>query len=248
MTKECQVSFYNDFKDSLCYPFKDSEWAAKLWPLPLITLIPVIGLLSVILLKGWRFEMVKRLSAGDVTLPPFDPVIMFKRGLLLWCVMTAHIFVPGILCAILGIGGPIGFVQDLYQILANGFSDWAQSEPKDWAFSILIYFIWAIISFPVFQAGMIRYANSGDWKTLLNVALNFALFVKYIHYFIKFYLSWLALIVLIAVLDSALAITGFGILLIPTVSIVGYYISSAYDLGVLAHKINSKEQNVQYSL
>lgn len=236
------MSFFSDFKESLTYPFEDKNWPAKLWPLPVIAFIPIIGLLSPILLKGWRFETVKNISTGEKDLPPFDPIMMFKHGLILWVAMTAHIFVPSILCSILGIGGPIGFIEDVYQILVNGFSAWAQSEPKDWALTVTIYLVWGVISFPVFQAGMVRYANSGNWKALYNTPLNFIIFIRHLHFFIKFYLSWLLLIILIAILDSMLAITGVGIFIIPMVSIVGYYVSSAHELGDLAQKVKYKEQ------
>ena len=44
-------------KDSVVYPFRDRRWLAKVWPLPLIALVPLVGLLAVVLLEGWRLAM-----------------------------------------------------------------------------------------------------------------------------------------------------------------------------------------------
>ncbi|SBS33627.1 hypothetical protein MAQ5080_02630 [Marinomonas aquimarina] len=239
------MSFIQDFKDSLTYPFEDSQWIQKLWPLPLLAILPIIGVLSVILLKGWRFEMVKRLSTGDRSLPEFDIVTMFQRGLLLWAVMIAHMFIPGVICALLGLSGPLGLIQDIYEFFANGLSGWAQSQSQDLLLKIIVYVVWGIISAPVFQSGMIRYVISGDWKSLVNVPVNFMFFLRYIHYFLKFYVAWIMLIILVVAMDSVLSVTGIGLLLVPIVSFVFYYISSAHELGHLAYKINKKENRVE---
>ncbi|MDG9670600.1 DUF4013 domain-containing protein [Hahella sp. CR1] len=233
------MPFIEGIKQSLIYPFEDRDWVSKLWPLPLIAAIPVLGLISVILLKGWRFEMVKRIAQGSHELPPFRPIPMLKTGALLWVVMMGHMFIPGVLCSILGIGGPLGFVADLYDILTEGFSAWAKSQPSDWLLTILVYLTWGVISFPVFQSGMIRYALSGDWKTLLNAPANFLLFVRHAHYFLKFYIYWVLLSLGIFLADSVLAFTGIGLLLVPVFTVCAYYITTAHELGLLARKVNN---------
>ena len=232
------MKIMDDFKEGLVYPFKDKDWVKKLWPLPVIAAIPLLGIFSVILLKGWRFEMVKNIASGTKELPAFDFVKMLKRGALLWLVMIGHIFIPGVLCAILGLGGPFGLFLDIYEIITSGFAAWAKSEPTDWALTIMIYIVWGIISFPVFQSGMIRYAITGNWKVLLNAPANFLLFIRHIHYFIKFYLFWFLLLLLIFIADSMLLTTGIGLLIIPVFTVCVYYVSSAYELGELARKLN----------
>ena len=232
------MALFSDIKHSVTYPFNDSNWLHKLWPLPLIAAMPLVGLVSIILLKGWRFEMVRNLANGVDDLPDFDLVLFFKRGLILWAVMLGHIFVPAVVCGLLGIGGPLGFVADIYEIVTSGFSAWARSEPSDWLLTLLVYAIWAVISFPVFQTGMIRYALSNDWKSMLNAPLNTLLFIRYMHLFIKFYLCWLILSLMILCTDLLLAATGIGLLLIPVFTVCVYYISSAHELGHLARRMN----------
>ncbi|WP_020405079.1 DUF4013 domain-containing protein [Hahella ganghwensis] len=236
------MSFVKGMKQSLIYPFEDRDWLGKLWPLPVIAAIPVLGLVSVILLKGWRLDMVRNLAQGSQELPVFRPLAMLKTGALLWVVMMGHVFIPGVLCSILGIGGPLGFVADIYEILTEGFSAWAKSEPSDWLLTLMIYMIWGVISFPVFQAGMIRYALSGDWKTLLNAPANFLLFIRHIHYFLKFYICWALLLLGIFLVDTVLAFTGVGLLLVPVFTVCAYYITSAHELGLLARKMNRQLQ------
>lgn len=235
------MAFINDFKTSLLYPFDDSQWINKLWPLPLLAAIPVLGLLSVIVLKGWRFFMVKQLANGRTDLPDFQLVDMLRTGALLWVVMLGHVLIPGVLCSILGIGGPLGFLSDLWEIVTSGFDAWARSEPGDWLLTLLIYLVWGIISIPVFQSGMIRYALSGNWKTMLNAPANFLFFLRHAHHFIKFYVCWLLLTAMIVMADAALALTGIGLLLIPVFTVCAYYITTAYELGQLAMKVRKPE-------
>jgi hypothetical protein len=237
------MKFMDEFKEGLVYPFQDKDWVKKLWPLPIIAAIPLLGIFSVILLKGWRFEMVRNLAFGTKELPAFDFFKMLKRGAILWLVMIGHIFIPGVLCTILGLSGPLGLLVDMYEIITSGFSEWAKSEPSDWALTIMIYIIWGLISFPVFQSGMIRYAISGNWKDLLNVPANGLLFIRNIHHFIKFYIYWLLLLFLIFIADSMLLMTGIGLLIIPAFTVCVYYLSSAYELGELARKLNPTMQD-----
>ncbi|WLQ16164.1 hypothetical protein O5O45_09580 [Hahella aquimaris] len=105
--------------------------------------------------------------------------------------------------------------------------------------TILVYLTWGVISFLVFQSGMIRYALSGDWKTLLNAPVNFLLFVRHAHYFLKFYIYWVLLSLGIFLADSVLAFTGIGLLLVPAFTVCAYYITTAHELGLLARKVNN---------
>ncbi|MDP5032506.1 DUF4013 domain-containing protein [Paraglaciecola sp.] len=230
----------NNIKQSILYPYKDPAWLKKLWILPLITLIPIIGIISLIILKGWRFSMVKNLSVGNENLPELDFGTMLKNGAILWVVMLSYALVPSIILGLLGMGGPIGLLADLITIFTDGFDTWVKTEPSEIMWTFAVYTIWAIISLPIYQAGMIRFAVTGNWKSLLNVPANTFLFLRYLPSFIGFYLYWLILCLLIFIIDLALTVTVIGVILIPVVSICLYYISSAYELGKLAQKIKNK--------
>jgi len=236
------MSFISDLKQSIIYPFEDEEWLKKTWPIILISFIPVIGIFGLILLKGWRFETIKCLKNNNGKLPNFDFVVILKRGLFLWGAMLSYFIVPSIICALLGIGGPIGFLVDVYTMIVDGFGAWTESQPGDWILTLLVYMVWGIISYPIYQAGMIRYLLTDNWKTIFNVPANTLLFLRNIHYFIKFYLFWSVILVALFILDFIFAFTGIGLLLIPPLSICLYYSTTAYELSHLVQAIEARKK------
>jgi len=227
-------------KDSIVYPFRDRHWLAKMWPLPLIALIPVVALLAVVLFKGWRLAMTARLARGDESLPELDLVRFLRQGAVLWAFTFLYLFVPGLVCAVLGIGGPFGFVADLFQIGTGGVQQWAQNEPSDWAWSLLVYLVWAVISLPVYQAGVVRYSLGDSWRTMLNVPANLALFLREAPAFGRFYFNWLVLGLAIAFAGTLLALTGIGLPFVPALTLWLYYSSTAHELGHLAAKVHAR--------
>ncbi len=234
------MGFLEEFKEGFVYAFEDKRWLNKLWVLVLLALIPFISLLSVILFKGWRFEMVKNMSKGSTELPEFNFILMLKQGALLWAVMGLHILIPGVLLSLLGMG-TVNLIGDGYAVIASGFnSDEITQTGTNIGVSFLVYLIWGIISLPVFQSGMIRYALTGKVKTLFNAPVNFLFFIKNLHHFITFYIYWLMLLALLFFVDSVLAITGIGFLIIPVLSISAYYITSAHELGSLAQRVSKR--------
>jgi hypothetical protein len=227
----------SNIKKSIVYPYKDPRWISKLWILPLVTIIPIIGIISLILLKGWRFSMVKNLSVNNEVLPELQFTEMLKNGAILWAAMLCYALVPSIVLGLLGMGGPIGFLMDVFTIFTDGFDKWVMSEPQEYLWVFTVYAIWWVVSLPIYQAGMIRFALSGKWQSLLNIPANTFLFLRCMPSFIRFYFYWLLLCLLVFVADLFLTITVIGVLFIPVISICLYYITSAYELGELAHRI-----------
>ena len=234
--------------NSVVYPFRDRRWLAKVWPLPLIALVPLVGLLAVVLLKGWRLAMTARLARGDESLPELDLARFLREGAVLWAFTFLYLFVPGVVCAALGIGGPLGFVADLLQIGTGGAREWAENEPSDWAWTLLVYLVWAVISLPVYQAGVVRYALGGSWRAMLNVPANLALFLREAPAFALFYLNWLALGLAITVTGALLALTGIGLPFVPAVTLWLYYSSTAHELGHLAAKVRDRARPDAYDV
>ena len=227
-------------KDSVVYPFRDPRWVAKLWPLPLIALVPFIGLLALVMMKGWRLAMTERFARGDHSLPELDLARFLRQGAVLWAFTFLYVLVPGIVCLLLGIGGPIGFVVDLVGLGTQGAQGWAETQTSDWLWSVVVYLAWAIISLPVYQAGVVRYALGGSWRAMLNVPTNTALFLANAPAFGLFYLSWLVLGLGIAAVDVLLSLTGIGVALVPAFTICLYYSSTAHELGHLAAKVHAR--------
>lgn len=125
--------------DSVVCPVRDRRWLAKTWPVLLIALVPFVALLAIVLMKGWRLQMTGRLARGETSLPELDLLAFLRDGAILWAFTFAYLLVPAIVCTVLGIGGPLGFVFDLLQIGTEGVQAWSSSEPRDWLASIAYY-------------------------------------------------------------------------------------------------------------
>lgn len=237
------MSFTSELQASITYPLEDKEWLKKTWPLLVIAFIPVVGLFSIILLKGWRFETIKSLKENNGKLPDFNFMVMLKEGAFLWAAMFSYILVPGLICSLLGVGGPIGFILDIFSILQDGVGAWLETEPTDWVITVFVYLCWGVVSYPIYQAGMVRYAISGNWKTLFNIPANFFTLIRNIRSFALFYMYWFIISFLLILIDSSLAFTGIGILITP-LSMCLYYSSTAYELSHLIQDIEKRKDEV----
>lgn len=231
----------DEIQTSLIYPFRDKRWLRKMWPLLILPLIPILGVGSIIFYNGWRLEMIKNIASGRLELPDLDLVKIFKNGLILWGIFSLYIFVPGLLCAILGISGPLAFIADVYEIYQQGFSSWSEDAIFDLLLAVSIYLIWALISVPMYHVGMIRFALSKQWYDLINLPINFVVLIRYGFSFLKYYLYALILSLIIIAVDMVFALTGIGLFFITLITISGYYVCSAYELGQLARKMTKKE-------
>lgn len=226
---------------SFTYPFKDSYWFSKLWPLLILPLIPVLGIVSVVFYNGWRLSMIKNIANGKVELPALELDSIFRNGVILWGIFSLYIFMPSFLCSILGIAGPLAFISDVYEIYQQGFTSWSEEAISDLLLAVSIYLIWALISVPMYHVGMIRFALSGRWHDLINFPINFVVLIRYALSFVKFYLYALILSLMIIVIDMFFALTGIGIFFVTLITISGYYICTAYELGQLARKMTKQE-------
>lgn len=229
---------------SLVYPFRDKRWLAKSWPLPVMALIPIVSLFAPVFYKGWRFCAVRQLAHAENahaenTLPELDLGEFFRQGLLLWAFTLLYWLVPMAVCVFLGIG-IFGLVNDASSLGSQGVQKWAVTESARWLWAPLIYIIWALISLPVYQSGMVRYAISGSWRSMLNVPANIAFFLKHFRAFVLFYISWFVLSSCIIFLGMLLSVTIIGVPLIPMFVLTAYYVTTAFELGSLARKVMQK--------
>ena len=228
---------FEELQRSITYPFQDPRWFMKLWPLLILPLIPIIGVISIVFYNGWRLEMIKHIAQGRLDLPGLVLVDIFKNGVILWAVFSAYVFVPAVLCAVLGIAGPLAFIADVFEVYHQGFESWSEEAIYDFTLAVVIYLAWAIISVPMFHVGMIRFALSEKWYDLINLPINAVILVRHIFSFIKYYLYALFLSLSIIAVDLLFSLTGIGLFFITLITISGYYICSAYELGQLARKM-----------
>ena len=57
----------NEFLSAFVFPFRQRDCLAKLWWVPLVCLVPFLGLLAI---KRWRLDIVRRRMAGRADLLP----------------------------------------------------------------------------------------------------------------------------------------------------------------------------------
>lgn len=229
----------NEFKESFQYFFRDERWVGKSWILFVIPLIPVFGLLGLFVLKGWRFSMVSQISQGTYELPNFDPLRWLKIGVILWAAVVVYSFVPHLIASIVGVGGVFDFIGDVVTLFTKGFDAFVQDEMTDLLWQMVIFVVWGLISIPIYQAGMIRFVNNGNWKSLYNIPVNAWIALRCLPSFLKFFIYWWMFVLMVVITDIILVSTGIGALLIPIVSITLFYITTAHELGHLAKKVNS---------
>lgn len=231
--------FIQDMRESVFYVFKFESWPKRLWPFLVLIFVPIVGLLNVVLLKGWRFQMVQNIARGIEELPPVDLFSHFKTGVLLWVCTLLYTFVPALFLFATGLGGPISLVSDSSLLVNEGFSSWSAAAVANILVTVTVYLLWFVFSLPTYQAGVIRYALSGKWQAMLNVPANISIVIKYPRYFMKYYFSWVVMLLLILLCNALLAMTVVGVLFIPTLVVCMYYIVTAHELGHLASKITN---------
>lgn len=231
-----------DIKNSIIYPLKDKQWLEKSWLLLLVPLIPIIALISPVLYKGWRLAMIKNLSQGNDKLPLLQPVDWFKNGAVLWLIWFSYLLLPCIVLALLGLAGPIEMIRDIFALLSSDNKQaWLAEQASEWMISFIVYVTWGLLAYPLYQAGVIRMALYGSWKSVFNLLGNTVLLMKHFLSFLKYYVAWLLIIVSIGMIDIFLSATGIGIFIIPLLTMVLYYVTTAFELGSIAKKVKNKQ-------
>jgi len=235
------INWIHELWNGLIYPLRDNRWLAKSWPLPLIALTPFVALLAPIIYKGWRLSAVRQLTNKQNTLPELDLIAFFRRGVLLWLFTFAYWMVPVVICLFLDVG-MLDFFMSMSSIGNDQtFVDWGTSQAIKWAIALSIYAIWALVTVPIYMAGVVRYALTDSWRSMLNLPANTALFLRHIPSFILFYINWLVILFLITLGSGLLAITIVGVPLLPVFILTAYYVTTAYELGQLARKVSLKK-------
>lgn len=235
------MNIVENYKESLVYIFRADNWFLKVWPIVLIPFIPLLGVLGIFILKGWRFEMVRNLAFETNKLPDVDVILWLKRGAILWGALVVYFFVPWILCRILGVAGFWDLISDIHLLFTEGLESFFKDHLSDLLVTLVIYAVWGIISAPTFQCGMVRYVLTDNWKCLFDFFSNFYFVLRNLLIFLKFFAMWFLFVLTVLVVDGMLAATFFGVILIPLVTITGFYVTTAYELGELAHKIKERQ-------
>lgn len=230
--------------EGLTFPFKDERWLLKTWPLLFLPFFPILGVVSILLFEGWRVATIRSISMAPApdTLPPCEPGRWLKDGVILWLVKIVYLLTPYILVSVTGVGGLGGLIGDVGTLDTEGFWAWLEQKPYDLLWTLLIFALWSVVASPLYHAGLLRYALTGQRRTLLNLPGNLLLVTRYLPNFLLMYLSWLAIIFFIALVDIMLGLTGIGLLILPAATFILFYTVSSHELGRLAQKLKKAEE------
>jgi len=157
--------------------------------------------------------------------------------------------IPTAFCYLLGLKGILGLFLDILEFIQGGLTGYLTDYIEDYIATLFIYFIWGMISNPILQCGIIRYALTGKWLELLNIPKNILFLMANLHNFLKFYVFYLVTVLLLIILDSLLLFIAFPIeiLLLPFLLVL-YYGSVSHELGHLAKNAFLKQVNSKKDL
>ncbi|MGC6248914.1 DUF4013 domain-containing protein [Bisgaard Taxon 45] len=237
-----------EYQESYTYLFDDKTFYKKLWLLPLLLIFPFIKYpFGVIFIKGWQVQMVSDLVKNK-PLQALNFGGIFLKGIQITTVTLLYFFVPTILCYVLGLKGILSFFLDVWEFITGGFKGYLADYIQDYILTFLIYGIWGLISNPLIQCGIIRYALSDDWKDLFHLPKNLLFLMQNWYQFVKFYIFYLVTLLLLVVIDSILLIIAFPIeLILAPILLVIYYGSVSHELGHLAQKFCTEKYSTDLS-
>lgn len=233
----------NEYREGYTYLFHDKTFYKKLWLIPLLLFFPFLKYpFGILFIKGWQVKMVEDIMF-DKDLQPLDIKTIFLKGIQITGVTILYLFIPTLLCYILGLKGILSIILDIVELVKNGLWGYIQDYIEDSISTFLIYILWGFISNPILQCGIIRYAITGKWVELLNIPKNLMLLIVNIHKFIKFYVFYLVTLLVLTVIDLFLFTIFLPIeIILHPFLLVLYYGSVSHELGHLARDIYIKEK------
>jgi hypothetical protein len=160
-----------EFTRALMFPFDDEDWLKKLGLGVLISLIPVVGGIT---LQGWAFEISKRVKRSDPTpLPDWsDFGGLLKQGFMLFLANLIY-QIPTLLFACLS-----GFVW-LLPMMGAGNED-VMAALGGLASIVVIccsclIALYALAAAVVYWGAYIRYIDNPEFGTFFQIGENFAI-------------------------------------------------------------------------
>ena len=238
-----------EYQEGYVYLFSDRSFYKKLWIIPFLLFFPFIKYpFGIIFIKGWQVQMVEDIML-DKPLQSLQIKKIVLKGLQITGVTIIYWMVPTAFCYLLGLKGILGLFLDILEFIQGGLTGYLTDYIEDYIVTLFIYFIWGMISNPILQCGIIRYALTGKWLELLNIPKNILFLMANLHNFLKFYVFYLVTVLLLIILDSLLLFIAFPIeiLLLPFLLVL-YYGSVSHELGHLAKNAFLKQVNSKKDL
>ncbi len=233
------------FSEALQFPFQQTDGIKRVWWLILANYIPFFGL---ILIRGWRVDVVRRMGRNDSDiLPVWEDIGRFlKDGLLLWC-MTLIYIIPQVVILFIFDFETVEFVAEVLWWLYLHYLTDTQTVP----FSVLLAsagikvliellfpFFYYLVSWPMYRVAMIRYSVTGKVLAFFDIFTNIKFLLKHCDGFMLVFVLTLATQFLIGFMSGLFALTVIGTALIPLVSLPLYYWTTGHLYGKLAMRLS----------
>ncbi|MFV9504969.1 MAG: DUF4013 domain-containing protein [Oscillochloridaceae bacterium umkhey_bin13] len=232
-----------NYLEAVRFPFRQPDWPNRLWLPALIFFIPVI---NVIIMRGWRLEITRRLGRGwtDRLPEPNGIVRYFFDGLKLWF-MTGIYLIPQFLILLFFGLGPI---ETLFTILA-----WLFSPERTSLFGLIgqiglgsiiqliVPLVYWALTYPLYRIAMVRFAYTGSLAVFFDVPTNLTIAQEHFGLVVRVYLFEQLTSVLFVFLSSLFGVTGIGVLVVAGVLFPAQYWTTGYLFGSLAAVVQSRK-------
>lgn len=210
-----------EMKDAILFPFKNFAKVKKIWYLPLVQFIPVVGS---IVNRGWRLEVVAR-SRED----PFPGLHQLPRlvlnGALLWLMYSIYLmpeFVYLLLDRFSWFFDLVTLVQYAFGVItsgnpASGLGAFLADVGLGFILKSGFLIFYPIASWPFYRVAMVRYAKERKVRVFFQFKKNFGIvrrsYPLIMHVYVQNKLLWLCA----AVAATLVTGTGVGFILVPAV-------------------------------
>ena len=155
-----------EYQEGYVYLFSDRSFYKKLWIIPLLLFFPFIKYpFGIIFIKGWQVQMVEDIML-DKPLQSLQIKKIVLKGLQITGVTIIYWMIPTAFCYLLGLKGILGLFLDILEFIQGGLTGYLTDYIEDYIATLFIYFIWGMISNPILQCGIIRYALTGKWLVI----------------------------------------------------------------------------------
>lgn len=238
-----EEEFDSSFFYPLYYPFTNKAALPHLWWLAILMYFPPINLF---LIRGWRLELVSRLSAGlDPIYPPAAGIPKYLlKGIVLWGMTFTYTVFPTLLILVFGLGGITDTLSDIYTLIMivfqkseMTFSQFLWNEGGETISCFTIAGIWAAVSLPLYRAGMIRYSVTGNLAAFWNLPANIAFIARHAQEFVRMYTGVFVDWFLVSVASAILLQSVVFAFIVPATFLLIPFWSSGYEYGKLARKL-----------
>ncbi|MEM9773127.1 MAG: DUF4013 domain-containing protein [Chloroflexota bacterium] len=244
-----------NYLKSLVFPFSEKQWPLRIFMAWVIGLIPGLNL---ILYRGWRLDLVRRISNKQADrLPQVRNVgQMLVDGCILW-MMTLVYSIPLILMIVVVGMGQLTILLEIGWWLLAKLTGWFESELTGiiaaqmflgLAAEMTMPALYAIFVGPIYRAGMIQYALTGQKRSFFKIWSNIqAVYTNMSGYGFVYVIDKLIsgplMLSLVSTVSTALVATVFGAVLVPfaaPIILLIHYWSTGYLMGLLSIRHEEK--------